>query len=74
MAFLKGGSKIYKENHYFAKWTVLPIIFRFEGMFSIRFFFLEPMVNARGMYIQYDFSLLTHQVIGFNRGSGRIQP
>jgi len=56
MAFFKDGLKICKENYYFAKWTVLPIIFGFEGMFSIRFFFLEPMVKARAMYIQYDFS------------------
>ncbi len=74
MALFKEGLKLCKDNYYFAKWTVLPIFFRIEGMFSIRFFFLEPMVKARAMYIQYDFSLLTHQVIAFNQGYGRIQP
>jgi len=74
MVLFEKGEKLRKDNYYFAKWTVLPIFFKNEMVFSIRFFFLEPMVKARGMYIQYDFSLLTHQLISFNRGSGRIQP
>jgi len=73
MVLFKKGLKMCKDNYYFAKWTVLPIFFRNADVFSIRFFFLEPMVHARGMYIQYDFSLPTHQVIGFNRGSGRLK-
>jgi hypothetical protein len=73
MLLFKQGLKLCRDNYYFAKWTVIPVFLRNDGVFSTRFFFMEPMVNARGMYIQYDFSLLTHQVIGYNRRSGRIQ-
>ena len=74
MVLFEKGMKLCKDNYYFAKWTVLPIFFKNEGVFSIRFFFLEPMIKIRAMYIQYDFNLLTHQLIGFNQSSGRIQP
>ncbi len=74
MVLFEKGMKLCKDNYYFAKWTVLPIFFRNEGIFSIRFFFVEPMVRARAMYIQYDFSLVTQQLIGSNQGYGRYKP
>jgi len=74
MALFKIGMKLCMDNYYYAKWTILPIFFRNDDVFSIRFFFLEPMVRARAMHIQYNFSLVTHQVIGFDQGYGRIQP
>ena len=61
------------KHYYFAKWTPLPVIVRKEGIFSIRFFFLETMMRYRNMYIQYDFDIDTQNFIDTNRGSGRIQ-
>jgi len=69
----KKGMELCKANYYYAKWTVFPILIRKEGIFSIKFFFLETMMRKRTMYIQFDFDTLTQQLIGFNRGSGRIQ-
>jgi len=74
MVLFKKGMELCKANYYYAKWTVFPIFIRNEGIFSIKFFFLETMMRNRTMYIQFDFGMLTQQVIGFNRGSGRIQP
>ncbi|MHA2430722.1 MAG: metal-dependent hydrolase [Promethearchaeota archaeon] len=73
MVLFKKGMELCKANYYYAKWTVFPIFIRNEGIFSIKFFFLETMMRKRTMYIQFDFGTLTQQVIGFNRGSGRIQ-
>jgi len=69
----KKGMELCKANYYYAKWTVFPIFIKNEGIFSIKFFFLETMMRNRTMYIQFDFGRLTQQIIGFNRGSGRIQ-
>lgn len=69
----KKGMELCKANYYYAKWTVFPIFIKNEGIFSIKFFFLETMMRNRTMYIQFDFGMLTQQIIGFNRGSGRIQ-
>ena len=73
MVLFKKGMELCKANYYYAKWTMFPIFIRNEGIFSIKFFFLETMMRNRNMYIQFDFGMLTQQVIGFNRGSGRIQ-
>lgn len=73
MALFKKGLELCKANYYYAKWTVFPIFIRDEGIFSIKFFFLETMMRNRTMYIQFDFGLRTQQLIGFNRGSGKIQ-
>jgi len=73
MVFFKRGLEMCKENYYYAKWTILPIFFRRKGLFSIRFFFVEPMVRAKAMYIQYDFDVVTQNLIDFNQGYGSIQ-
>ena len=73
MVLFKKGMEICKANYYYAKWTLFPIFIRKEGIFSIKFFFLETMMRNRTMYIRFDFGTLTQQVIGFNRGSGRIE-
>ena len=73
MDLFKKGIELRMENYYYAKWTVLPIFIRNEGVFSIRFFFIEPMVRARAMYIQYDFDLSSKQEIGYHQKFGRIQ-
>jgi len=72
MDFFKKGMELCMENYYFAKWTVLPIIFRNDGVFSIRFFFLEPMVRKRALNIQFDFDINTKRVIGYNQSFGRF--
>ena len=73
MTLFKKGIALCNEYYYYAKWTVLPIFFRNDGVFSIRFFFLETMVHGRTNYIQFDFDTDTQQVVDFNRGYGRIQ-
>ena len=74
MVLFKKGIELCNEYYYYAKWTSLPIFFRNDGVFSIRFFFLETMVHGRTNYIQFDFDTFTQQVVDFNRGYGRIQP
>ncbi|MHA1933144.1 MAG: metal-dependent hydrolase [Promethearchaeota archaeon] len=73
MELFKMGSDLLMDNYYYAKWTVLPIFMRKEGVFSIKFFFIEPMVRARAMYIQYDFDLSSKQEIGYHQKFARIQ-
>ena len=69
MDFFKQGMAHCNEYYYFAKWTAVPIFTRKEGIFSIRFFFIETMIRKRTMFIQYDFDTLTHQMISFKRSS-----
>jgi len=71
--FLDKAEERNNNHYYFAKWTSFPIFLRKEGIFSIRFFFLETMMHRRNMFIQYDFDLDTQTLIGTNQGSGRIQ-
>jgi hypothetical protein len=61
------------EYYYFAKWTAIPTFIRKESIFSIRFFFIETMMRRRTMFIQFDFDLLSRQIIKFNQGSGHLQ-
>ena len=72
-SFLDKAEELNNNHYYFAKWTSFPIFLRKEGIFSIRFFFLETMMHRRNMFIQYDFDIDTQNFIGTNRGSGRIQ-
>ncbi|MFX1303117.1 MAG: metal-dependent hydrolase [Promethearchaeota archaeon] len=72
MGFFKKGMEMCIENYYFAKWTVLPIIFRNDRVFSIRFFFLEPMVRNRALNVQFDFDMNTERVIGYDQNFGRF--
>ena len=72
-SFLEKAEEENNKHYYFAKWTSFPIFLRKEGIFSIRFFFLETMMHRRNMFIQYDFDLDTQTLIGTNQGSGRIQ-
>lgn len=65
--------KLNKKNYYFAKWTLFPTVIREEGIFTVRFFFLETMMRTRNMYIQYNFDLDTQAFIGVKQGSGHIQ-
>jgi len=71
--FLDKAEELRNKHYYFAKWTLLPIIIRKEGIISIRFFFLETMMHFRTMFVQYDFDINTQKFIDDNRGSGRIQ-
>jgi hypothetical protein len=71
--FLKMAEELNNNHYYFAKWTSFPIFLRKEGIFSIRFFFLETMMHRRNMFIQYDFDIDTQNLIDTNQGSGRIQ-
>ena len=72
-SFLEKAEEENNKHYYFAKWTSFPIFLRKEGIFSIRFFFLETMMHRRNMFIQYDFDIDTQDLIGSNQGSGRIQ-
>ena len=72
MFFFEEGIEMYTKNYYFSKWTVLPTFLRKNGVFSIKFFFLEPMVHSRAMYMQYDFDVNTREVIGYDRSFGHF--
>ncbi|MFX1386010.1 MAG: metal-dependent hydrolase [Promethearchaeota archaeon] len=72
MDSFKKGLELCMENYYYAKWTVLPIFFRNDGVFSIRFFFLEPMVHSRALFVQYDFDINTERLIDNNQGYSRF--
>ncbi|MFW9948097.1 MAG: metal-dependent hydrolase [Candidatus Odinarchaeota archaeon] len=72
LILFKKGIELCNANYYYAKWTVFPIFIRDEEIFSIKLFFLETMMRNRTMYIQFDFVMRTLQLIGFNRGSGKI--
>ncbi|MFW9875427.1 MAG: metal-dependent hydrolase [Candidatus Thorarchaeota archaeon] len=72
MTFLKKGLEICMENYYFAKWTVLPKIYRFNGEISVKFFFLEPMVRSKARYIQFDFNKELKKVVGYKQSFGKI--
>ena len=70
MVFFEQSIALYNEYYYFAKWTAVPLFSRKEGIFSIRFFFIETMMRKRTMFIQYNFDILTRQMISFKRTSG----
>ncbi len=72
-SFFDKAEELNNSHYYFAKWTSFPIFIRKEGIFSVKFFFLETMMHRRNMFIQYDFDLDTQNFIGTNQGSGRIQ-
>ena len=71
--FLKMAEELNNNHYYFAKWTSFPIFVRKEGIFSVKFFFIETMMHHRNMFIQYDFDIDTQDLIDSNQGSGRIQ-
>ena len=70
MVFFEQSIAHCNEYYYFAKWTAVPTFVRKEGIFSIRFFFIETMMRTRTMFIKYDFDILTQQMISVNRTSG----
>jgi len=70
MAFFEQAIKLSNEHYYFTKWTMVPLFSKKEGIFSIRFFFIETMMRKRTMFIQYNFDILTQQMISFKRISG----
>jgi len=74
MTLFEKAVALINANYYFAKWAMFPIFIRNDGMFSIRFFFLETMMRNRSMHIQYDFGVVNQQLIGVRQGYGSIQP
>lgn len=70
---LEKAEELNNNHYYFSKWTSLPIFIRKEGIFSIRFFFLETMMHRRNMFVQYNFDTVTQNFIIANQGSSRIQ-
>jgi len=61
---------ICNSDYYFAKWTLLPALIRGEENLSVRFYFLEPMMHKRAVYVQYNFDVLSQEVIGVKRYYG----
>lgn len=72
MDIFNKGVDLYNKSYYYSKWTVLPRFSSDDGIFSIKFYFLEPMVRSRAMYIQYDFDLTTEILIGYNQSFGHF--
>ncbi|MFW9929012.1 MAG: metal-dependent hydrolase, partial [Candidatus Thorarchaeota archaeon] len=61
MYIYKKGLELCMENYYFGKWTVLPELFKYNGVTSLKFFFLEPMIKARATYLKFEFDNNTEQ-------------
>ena len=72
MNLFERGMEICSEDYYLAKWTVLPKFFRNKGVFSIKFFFLEPMNRTKAIYLQIDFDVDTGNVSNFNQRFGSL--
>lgn len=70
---LEEAKELIKKHYYFAKWTLFPIFVRSDGIFSVKFFFLETMMRRRTMYAQYDFNLDKYDLVSFIQKSGPIQ-
>jgi hypothetical protein len=68
------GLEACRANYYYAKWTLFPTVIRDDGVFSVRFFFLETMMRKRTMFNQVNFGTLTQQILSITRDSGHIQP
>ncbi|MFX1374183.1 MAG: metal-dependent hydrolase [Promethearchaeota archaeon] len=72
MDLFNKGMKLCMQNYYFAKWTVLPIFFRNDGVFTMKFFFIEPMVHSRALYIQFNFDVNSEEILSYKQGYGRF--
>ncbi len=70
----KKGMEVCRANYYYAKWTLFPTVIRNDGVFSVRFFFLETMMRKRTMFNQVNFNILTQKILSIARDSGHIQP
>ncbi|MFX1499752.1 MAG: metal-dependent hydrolase [Promethearchaeota archaeon] len=73
MELFKKAIELCNQHYYFAKWTVLPIFFRENGLFLVRLYFLETMVHSRTHYIQYSFNTFTQQLVDSKQVYGHIQ-
>ena len=68
----KKAIELLNERYYYAKWTFLPIFFRENGVFSVKFFFVETIVRGRTHFIQYNFEKYSQQYVDSLRGYGSI--
>ncbi|MFX1274464.1 MAG: metal-dependent hydrolase [Promethearchaeota archaeon] len=73
MIFFKKALEKCNNIYYYAKWTIFPKFIRNKGAFSVRFYFLEIMMNKNSMYIQFNFDILTQHVISINQKRGSFQ-
>ncbi len=72
MTLFKKAIELCKEHYYYAKWTILPIFFRKNSVFSVKFFFLETIVHGRTRYLQFNFDTSSQQFLDSNQGYGHI--
>ena len=68
----KKSLDICKENYYFAKWTFLPIFLHNDEIFSVRLFFIEPLIHSRAMYVQFDFNIYSEELLASDQSFGRL--
>ncbi len=73
MMLFSRGMELCSEDYYLAKWTAFPEFLRMDGIFSIKFFFLEPMTRLKAMYLQIDFDVDTGQIYSLNQKFGPIK-
>ena len=60
------------QDYYRNKWTKFPIFTRSEGCLTIRFYFLETMMNGKTMWLQYNFNLATKELLEETQDYGRL--
>ncbi len=70
MELFEKALSICNSDYYFAKWTLLPAMINTEENISVRFYFLEPMMRKRAVYVQYNFDKISQEVIGVKRYYG----
>ncbi|MHA1724760.1 MAG: metal-dependent hydrolase [Promethearchaeota archaeon] len=72
LKLFKKAIKSCNESYYFTKWTILPIFKRMDNIFSVKLFFIEPMIHSKAVFIQFDFDLMTEKIIDMEQKFGHI--
>lgn len=62
------------EDYYRNKWTKIPFVERNGSTISIKFFFLETMMNGKSMSLNYDFDKFTKKLNAKTQKYGRVYP
>jgi membrane-bound metal-dependent hydrolase YbcI (DUF457 family) len=59
-------------DYYRKKWTKFPKIVKEDGKFTVRFYFLETMMNNKTMNLEYEFEPNEGILLNENRSYGKI--
>ena len=68
----KKSVEICKKDYYHSKWTILPIFSQNDSIFSVRLFFIEPLIHSRALYVQFDFNIYSEELLASDQRFGRL--